>query len=53
MQHIGTVRIEHALGVARGAGSIAKPSRGFFIEARPGEITIGLRQPINGAKNTI
>ena len=38
--------INHTLRIARGARCVTKPGSGFFIEARPGEIAIGLSQPI-------
>ncbi len=35
VQHVGAVRIEHALGIARGAGRVAKPRRPCSRRSRP------------------
>ena len=46
MQHVRAVRIEHALGAARGARGVAEPGRRVLVELRPGEIVIRLREPV-------
>ena len=46
VQHVGAVRIEHALRIAGGAGGVAHAGRGVFVEAFPGEIGIDLADPV-------
>ena len=46
VQHVGAMRIQYALGIACGAGSIAHRSRGIFVEGLPLEIAVGFRDPV-------
>jgi hypothetical protein len=46
MQNVGAVRIQHALGVAGGAGSVAHRRRGVFVERLPLEIAVDLGDPV-------
>ena len=46
MQHVGAMRIQHALGIARGAGGVAHRGRGIFVEGLPLEIAVGFRDPV-------
>ena len=45
MQHVGAVRIEHALGIAGGAGGVAHAGRGVLVERLPGEVAVGFGDP--------
>ena len=46
MQHVGPVRIQNALGIARGARGVAHRGCGVFVEALPFEITVAVRDPV-------
>ena len=45
MQHIRTVRIDHALRMSRSAGGVAHAGRGIFVEVLPGEVAVDLADP--------
>ncbi len=40
VQEVGAVRIEHALGIARGAGGVAEPAGGLLVEAAPDAVGV-------------
>ena len=46
MQHVGAMRVQYSLGIARRPRGVAHRSRGIFIEGLPLEISIDLRDPI-------
>ena len=46
VQHVGAVRIEHALRVAGGAGGVAHAGGGVLVERRPGEIAVDFGDPV-------
>ncbi len=45
MQDVGAMRIEHALGIAGGAGSVAEAGGGVLLEFGPAEVAVDLGQP--------
>jgi len=46
VQDVGAMRIQHALGIARGSRRVAHRGRGIFVEGLPLEIAVGLRDPV-------
>ena len=46
VQHVRAVAVEHALGIAGRAGRVAHAGRGVLVELLPGEIAVGLGQPL-------
>ena len=45
VQHVGAMRVEHALGIAGGAGGVAHAGGGVLVEALPGEVAVDLADP--------
>ena len=46
MQNVGAVRIEHALGIAGGAGGVAHAGGGALVERLPFEIAVDFADPV-------
>ena len=46
VQNVRAVRVQHALGIAGGAGGVADPGGRVLVERLPGEIAVGLGEPL-------
>ena len=46
VQHVGAVRIDHALGIAGGARGVAHAGRGIFVKGFPVEVAVDVGDPL-------
>ena len=46
VQHVGAVRIDHALGIAGGARRVAHAGRGIFVKGFPVEVAVDVGDPL-------